>query len=187
MPNIGLDPIQGFDVDVTVSTYRGQSVLVGKFTSILVRVVNVTETYLELNQRIPRHLDGEINIVWQMERGMLNTGVLEESFGFFGSGGGLGSQGRISRYGASGAEGYQRIPRARRFTIAFSVLSNNASDFSDDSTAAYNDQYVTKPATKQYILQMCKVDTLSFGATSGRNIVANQWQGTAEGIELRPL
>jgi hypothetical protein len=174
------DPIQGFDVDVTVFSYNSssgasQQVLVGRFTSILVRVVNVTETYLELNQRMPRHLDGEINIVWQMERGMLNTGVLEETFGFF-------SGDQIGRNEVS------RIKRAARFSIDFRVQTGQE-DFVDQQMKSWNGQikYLNEKsgnAKKTYRLHLCKTDTMSFGATSGRNIVANQWQGTAEGIEL---
>lgn len=162
-----VDPIQGFDVDVTMTGQNGP-ILVGRFTSILVRVVNVTETYLELNQRMPRHLDGEINIVWQCERGMLNMKVLQETFGFFGS------SGSISRE--------QKIKRATRFTIAFSVSVQNA-DFSDEIMADKHGQ-LKNPGINSYQLMFCKVDTMSFGATSGRNIVANQWQGTAEAMTL---
>ena len=165
-----LDPIQGFDVDVTVLSQTGGSILMGRFTSILVRVVNVTETYLELSQRMPRHLDGEVNIVWQMERGMLNMQALEQTFGFF-SGGGLLS---ISRQ--------EKIKRASRFSITFSVGIDASKDFADVDMANLNDQ--AKGIRKSYMLSFCKVDTMSFGATSGRNIVANQWQGTAEGIQI---
>lgn len=169
------DPIQGFDVEVTVSDYgTGSAVLVGRFTSILVRVVNVTETYLELNQRMPRHLDGEINIVWQMERGMLNTKVLEDTFGFFSGSAGVGAD--ISR-------STNRIKRAKRFTIDFRVKTA-PSDFADQGMQQYNDQVNSSLGTSGYRLSLCKTDTMSFGATSGRNIVANQWQGTAEGIQV---
>jgi len=170
-----LDPIQGFDVDVTFSPYQGGNtrVLVGRFTSILVRVVNVTETYLELSQRIPRHLDGEINIVWQCERGMLNMGVLEESFGFFAGTTASTSIGRNDK-----------VKRAARFTISFSV-NVKSDDFANAIMAGQNGQISSNSTRTQYVLQYCKVDTMSFGATSGRNIVANQWQGTAEGIEIK--
>jgi len=166
MSNNILDPIQGFDVDVSITAIGGP-ILVGRFTSILVRVVNVTETYLELNQRIPRHLDGEVNIVWQCERGMLNTKVLQDTFGFFDSN-------SISRN--------NKIKRARRFTITFKVGVEKA-DFVDDQMANQHGQ-VRSGGPTSYMLQFCKVDTMSFGATSGRNIVANQWQGTAEGITI---
>lgn len=170
MANVNtLDPIQGFDVDVTVKGFNGP-ILVGRFTSILVRVVNVTETYLELNQRVPRHLDGEINIVWQMERGMLNMQALEQTFGFFAGG----QQASISRQ--------DKVKRAVRFSISFEV-SVKGTDFSDPDMAELNGQIVT-PGRTTYGLDLCKVDTMSFGATSGRNIVANQWQGTAEGLRI---
>jgi len=167
-----LDPIQGFDVEVTVSTFDGKSILAGRFTSILVRMVNVTETYLELNQRVPRHLDGEINIVWQMERGQLNMKVLEDTFGFFGAS--SGQQMMISRI--------DKIKRARRFAIQFRV-DVQPGQFVDAETARLSGQ-IFDPERTTYLLQQCKVDTFSFGATSGRNIVANQWQGTAESMIL---
>ncbi len=165
-----LDPIQGFDVEVQVVSATGSRILVGRFTSILVRVVNVTETYLELNQRMPRHLDGEINIVWQMERGMLNMKVLEETFGFFSAS----SNCMISRN--------EKIKRAQRFALTFKT-SVSTDDFSDANMARMNSQLYSNDRTT-YSLMMCKVDTMSFGATSGRNIVANQWQGTAEAMQV---
>lgn len=169
-----VDPIQGFDVDVSFSQVGATGpILVGRFTSILVRVVNVTETYLELNQRIPRHLDGEVNIVWQCERGMLNMKVLEDTFGFFGSGSGVG----VAAIGRS-----EKIKRAARFSISFSVKVVS-SDFSTPIMANQQGQ-IQNPSRTTYTLDFCKVDTMSFGATSGRNIVANQWQGTAEGIRI---
>lgn len=165
-----IDPIQGFDVDVTVKGYQ-RPILAGRFTSILVRMVNVTETYLEMNQRMPRHLDGEVNIVWQMERGMLNMGVLEETFGFFTGGANSG----ISRQ--------DKIKRAVRFSISF-VVNVQHSDFADPSMAGLHGQLGGLAKRTTYVLDLCKVDTMSFGATSGRNIVANQWQGTAEGMRV---
>jgi hypothetical protein len=167
-----VDPIQGFDVEVTVNQ-GGSDILVGRFTSILVRVVNVTETYLELNQRMPRHLDGEINIVWQMERGMLNMEVLEQTFGFFmpqGPGAAL----SINRK--------KNPPRAHRFSVVFAVNSSLSESFNDTELGAMWGQGKSKRYS--YSLNLCKVDTMSFGATSGRNIVANQWQGTAEEIDI---
>lgn len=165
-----LDPIQGFDVDVSFSDAGGKPTLVGRFTSILVRVVNVTETYLELNQRIPRHLDGEVNIVWQCERGMLNTNVLQDTFGFF-----TGNQ--ISRNGS-------KIKRAQRFQISFKVNITSGDFVNTDMENQHGQISAGLSGPKSYQLQYCKVDTMSFGATSGRNIVANQWQGTAEGIVI---
>lgn len=170
MPSVNThDPIQGFDVDVTVKGTNGP-LLVGRFTSILVRVVNVTETYLELNQRVPRHLDGEVNIVWQMERGMLNMKSLEETFGFFAGG----AQASINRQ--------NKVKRATRFSISF-VVDVNRTQFADPDMADLAGQ-IANPGRTTYALDLCKVDTMSFGATSGRNIVANQWQGTAEGLRI---
>ena len=183
MNNI-LDPIQGFDVEVSMSSAgpgpgeASSQMLVGRFTSILVRVVNVTETYLELNERIPRHLDGEVNIVWQCERGMLNTQVLQDTFGFFSPAGSDLPGGSISRG--------NKVIRAKRFRITFRVSVKNE-DFADTNMASHHGQISgsnAKALPQQYTLEYCKVDTMSFGATSGRNIVANQWQGTAEGITI---
>jgi hypothetical protein len=104
-----------------------------------------------------------------MERGQLDMRVLEDTFGFFPP---AGQQAVISRQ--------DKIKRARRFVITFQVNVSQA-DFADGDMALLNGQVFNASKTT-YVLQHCKVDTMSFGATSGRNIVANQWQGTSEGI-----
>lgn len=180
-----LAPIQGHDVQVFVTTASGSQILVGTFTSILCRFVNVTETYLELNQRVPLHLDGEINIVWQMERGQLNMNVLQDTFGFF-QGSGTSKTFRVDRQ--------HKVPRARRFNIVFTA-DVSKDDFVDTEQAAMNGMIRTlsdadlrgvdmQKAAQVYHLLNCKVDTFSFGATAGRSVVANQWQGTAEGYYI---
>lgn len=177
-----MDPLQGQDVQVFVSTASGAQILVGSFTSILVRFVNVTETYIELNQRVPRHLDGEINIVWQLERGMLNMNVLQDTFGFFQVNG-----------QAYGIDRSQKVPRARRFNISFASTVSPDDFLPGEFAGGQNGMMMAMagnaglgnvPPFKTYHLLGCKVDTFSFGATAGRSVVANQWQGTAEGYQL---
>ena len=80
--NTGHDPIQGFDVEVWVQDVcTGLLAWFGKFQSVTVSVRDATETYLELGQRIPIHLNGEIQIAWVLEQGMVDLNFIQRSFG----------------------------------------------------------------------------------------------------------
>ena len=165
----GPDPIQGYDVDVWVQDASdGSAVLLGSFTSIVVTIRNATEAYLTLNERIPRYLDGEIQIAWVMEKGLLDVNVLKQTFGFA----------EMIRT--------QRINRSPRFTITFNMntygelkiqtpllnsLVNNAAN-----------QQMQRDPDGRFELHRCKVDSWHFAATSGKQVVATQWQGVCEGI-----
>ena len=192
--NAILDPFQGFDADVWVLDQgTGAYNLVGRFTSIQLTVRNATEPYLELNQRMPRLLDGEFQIGWVLERGMLDTRVLEQTFG----------------YAAITRE--LRNNRNVRFQIRFSV---NAPELqSTNGSVAVNDRQglnaggregsgfawlvtsgtgrvegsnpfqVKRQAIGEYVLTFCKVDSWTMGINAGRNVIANRWEGMCEGIE----
>jgi hypothetical protein len=197
--NAALDPFQGFDVDVWVQNQAdGTPVMLGQFTSITMTIRNATEAYLEFDQRIPRYLDGEFQIAWVMERGLLDLRVLAECYGFD----------SITRAA--------RINRSPRFTITFEV---NAPDLNSDrlyqaqSGQNYNSNALTLGVPSDYNLgvnsgtnstsqltvgrsagarstyarvklEFCKVDSWNMAAASGRNVVANQWQGVAEGYSI---
>lgn len=168
--NAALDPIQGFDADVWVLDQgTGSFNLVGRFTSIQVTVRNATEPYIEYNQRIPRQLDGEIQIGWVMERGQLDGRVLEQTFGIP----------VMSRE--------LRLNRMPRFQITFAVSSSELDEgavVSNDAPAATENKFAQRVATTELILTFCKVDTFTMGSNSGRSVVANRWEGLAEGIEV---
>jgi hypothetical protein len=167
-----LDPMQGFDADVwVIDQATGRFELVGRFTSIQITVRNATEPYLELNQRVPRYLDGEFQIGWTLERGLLDARVLQHTFGY----------GNISRE--------LRLSRGSRMQITFEVDAPEL-----DGTAAYDlgqdgagtNGGTPRKAKGQVVLTFCKVDTFTMSAMAGRQVIANQWQGLAEGITTIP-
>lgn len=184
------DPIQGFDVSVFTSpagvskdtgaaagTTFGTGLLVGSFTSLMFKIVSQTETYLVLNERLPRMLDGEVIVVWSLEQGMINPQVITNTFG--------------SSFATQFAQGRGKlIPRSKRFDIHFQV-----SMAVDDATAAQGQEGGTEETFRtnganpvkdqQYILKYCRVDTMSFGVAAGRHIVANSWQGTAQYVAAK--
>ena len=178
--NIDLrDPLQGFDVKVTISSLytpsgAGASAqqLVGAFTSLMFKIVNQTETYLPVNSRIPRHLDGEILVVWSLEQGLVDLNVIRNTFGSD-----FNNQFKIGR-GAL-------IPRAARFDIVWKANLAEADKTAANDTeseATLRLQGNTDLAKSNYKLNYCRVDTFSFGVTAGRHVVANAWQGTAQHI-----
>lgn len=160
------DPLQGYDIKVQTSNNQ----LVGAFTSLMFKVVNQTETYLPLNSRIPRMLDGEIIVVWSLEQGLVNTDIVSNTFG----------PTFAEKFG--GPRG-TLIPRAQRFNVNFRLNSG------DDWTVAGGDEKLNTGSTAstygtdlQVDLMVCRVDTYSFGVTAGRHVVANAWQGTCQHI-----
>lgn len=176
--NAGLDPIQGFDADVwAVDQGTGTLNLVGRFTSIQLTVRNSTEPYLEYNQRIPRQLDGDIQIGWMMERGQLDSRVLAQTFGV----------GQMTRS--------MRLNRMPRFQITFAIhakeldtpagtIETGGSSTSSDKLNEHYSFSKRKASKIDLVLTHCKVDSFTMGSTAGRTVVANRWEGLAEGIEI---
>ncbi len=170
----GPDPIQGFDVDVwvqdagNVGNTGSNLVLLGSFTSIVVTVRNATEAYLELNQRIPRYLDGEVQIAWVMEKGMLDIHVLQQTFGFA-------KMKRDSRFN-----------RSPRFVITFNVFPKDELKTSMTLPLSQIENNMNRQPDGRFVLYNCKVDSWHFAATSGKQVVATQWQGVCEGVEAIP-
>lgn len=173
------DPLQGFDVKVSVSPHMNDKVqgqLVGAFTSLMFKIVNQTETYLPVNSRIPRHLDGEILVVWSLEQGLVDLNVIKNTFG--------------SHFNDAFKKGRGTlIPRAARFDIVWKANlaeedAKTASAGESEATVRLDNGTTNDPAitTSSYKLNYCRVDTFSFGVTAGRHIVANAWQGTAQHI-----
>jgi hypothetical protein len=173
--NAILDPMQGFDADVwVIDQATGEYYLVGRFTSIQITVRNATEPYLELNQRVPRYLDGEFQIGWTLERGMLDARVLQHTFGY----------GNISRE--------LRLSRGSRMQITFEIDAPELNQtkgvdlgLDPDGKMAKGDNGF-RVAKGQMVLTFCKVDTFTMSAMAGRQVIANQWQGLAEGITAVP-
>lgn len=171
-----LDPLQGFDADVwCVDQATGMHMLVGRFTSLQITVRNATEPYLEFNQRVPRLLDGEFQMGWVLERGLLDVRVLEQTFGF------------------SAINREMRISRSPRFQITFEMHAPelHTAGISAPAIQNTNGELILgagrmdyrRQAKGRYMLTFCKVDSWTLGAMAGRSVIANQWQGLCEGIE----
>jgi hypothetical protein len=180
MDTIGLqDPLQGYDIKVeTVPATGNNPTLVGAFTSLMFKIVNQTETYLPLNSRIPRMLDGEIIVVWSLEQGLVEMNVVANTFG--------------PEFATAFEKGRQfKVPRSKRFNIKF-LMNAMLPSTRDESTfnvgTGVGVENLIKPedalaGTKGYQIRFCRVDTFSFGVAAGRHVVANSWQGTGQHIE----
>lgn len=187
--NAILDPLQGFDTDVFVlDQATGKQILVGRFVSFQWTVRNTTEPYLEFNQRIPRLLDGEFQFGWVLERGLIDTRVLQNVLGFH-------HLGREMRP--------DRSPRLQ-ITIEFNAPALKGNESSGNNTGAGQGGALAGPrsgefmagsqigvSTRQvqgrYHLQNCKVDSMTLGATAGRNVVASRFEGLCEGYFYEDL
>lgn len=182
------DPLQGFDADVYVQDQAtGKQIMVGRFTSFQWTVRNATEPYMEFRQRVPRLLDGEYQFGWVMERGLIDTRLIEDTFG-------LSYLGRELRLG--------RSPRFQ-ITVVFDapdldeLSSNNfidsaalnkadsVLDLGFSSSAA--PQRTDRKSRGMYRLIYAKTDALTVGMMAGRSVIANRWEGLCEGIAYKDL
>lgn len=160
----GADPVQGFDVGVWVHDQgTGDKILLGQFTSIVITVRNATEVYLEMGQRYPRYLDGEFQIAFVLEKGLLDISVFQQTFGFA----------QVSRR--------KRFGRSPRFEITFSLNPVDADVLEKDITDLSAGK-IDRDVTGRFVLETAKIDSWHIAATSGRHVVATQWQGIAEGM-----
>lgn len=211
--NTGVDPLQGFDAEVWVlDVCTGKLAWFGKFQSVTFTIRNATETYLELGQRIPIYLDGEIQVAWVLEQGMVDINFIERTFGV--------PTLRRDAY----------ITRGPRFQISFDVNSpelnyadqltgNGKMDRSiNQPTAGYSQagqiaknvgqQSLYRYGSDEYFqpaigvagvpgnysahaqgridLMRCKVDSVSMGAMPGRRVIALRWEGVSEGVTFVP-
>ena len=194
--NTGLDPLQGFDFHVWVQDVcTGKVAWFGLFQSLTLSIRDATETYLELGQRIPIHLNGEIQVAWVLEQGLVDMQFIQRTFGV--------DQLRRDMY----------ITRGPRFQISFDayageletfhqqgantpgVLDRNSATgyrqgsdeyftFAPDQYAGYSGSGATVRATAQgrYDILRAKVDSVSLGIMPGRRVAAVRWEGVAEGI-----
>jgi len=167
----GADPIQGYDVGVWVhDAQTNKQVLLGQFTSIVVTIRNATEAYMEFGQRYPRYLDGEMQIAYVMEKGLLDLNAFQHTFGFK----------RITRD--------KRFGRSPRFTVTFSADPVDAAALEGAINTDPLQDWASgrRDVTGRFVLEQCKVDSWHFAATAGRQVVATQWQGVAEGFSAVP-
>lgn len=190
--NLGPSPMQGFDIEVWATDLAtGQVLDIGQFQSCTYTVRNATETYLTLGQRIPTYHDGEIQIAWVLERGRLNADNLNAWMGT--------NDINRDRY----------LGRGPRFqlTIDFNAPELQGNGISpntyvvESGPIATNPNNIYNPAAsnnKQFLggdsnlpgantngrlhLVRCKVDSMSTGIMPGKRIIADRWEGVAEGI-----
>lgn len=180
--NATLDPLAGYDVEVWCTDLNTGKILdVGQFQSCTLTVRNATETYLPLGTRMPRYYDGEIQIAWVLERGKLSTDYLDAWFG------------------TSDISADQYLSRGPRFqiTIDFNAvaLANNVNGTTyvinsqqKESTNFFksgdtSDFLIKERSAKgQLHLTRCKLDSMSTGIMPGRRIIADRWEGVAEGV-----
>lgn len=194
--NAGLRPVQGFHIKAFVlNACDGKIAWFGEFQSLTVSIRNSTESYLELGNRFPMHLDGEIQIAWVAEQGMVDGAFVHRTFGVRAlrrdSGLGAGPRFQLSwlinarELEVSSINEFDSTPR--------SVGSVESGSFNRYLTGQYkpgiaarSDQYSGKDyrprLVGRYDLQLCKVDSVSMGAMAGRRVVALRWEGVAEGI-----
>ena len=202
--NAGIDPMQGFDFECWAQdSQSGAVAFFGRFQSLTLSVRDATETYLELGQRIPIYLNGEIQIAWVLEQGLVDMAFVHRTFGVR----------NIRRD--------QLVTRGPRFHIAFDAnAADRLNDVSEDASptntgaggsdgtntnantgllsstnrlGAGNARTSTnlfsnskgKPTNQgRYELMRCKVDSVSLGIMPGRRVAAVRWEGVSEGISF---
>lgn len=161
----GADPLQGFDVGVWVADQAtGGKVLLGQFTSLVLTVRNATEIYMEMGSRFPRYLDGEFQIAFVLEKGLLDVNVFQQTFGF----------NQVTRR--------KRFGRSPRFEITFTMNPVDADVLEGNTLSAMDQAVISRDVTGRFVLETAKIDSWHLAATSGRHVVAVQWQGVAEGF-----
>lgn len=182
------DPFQGSDCTLWMLDSTGVQVNRGHFTSLQLTFRNATEPYMELNQRIPRYLDGDIQLGWVAQRGMLDLKAIEETLGFASAN----REGRISRGPRFTLVFYIDAPELVKAETNFSGFQNATKTAKDVPSDNRRDNIYGNSKSKgngrtargKIILTNCKLDTFAMGAQSGQKVVANQWEGLAEGYDV---
>lgn len=99
-----MNPIQGFDVSVTVMGPNGPE-LAGEYQEASLKISNDVEEYITTNERVARLLDGIVKIEGKLKRGWLDVDIIGRVFGY-----------TALRHG-------ERIGAQPRFTITFNVAN----------------------------------------------------------------
>lgn len=173
--NAGLDPLQGFHTTVYVNDQAtGKPVLAGGFTSFQKTMRNATEPYMTFGRKTPRLLDGEFQYGWVLERGMLDIRIMQEVFGF-------------SHMGAE----FKADPTPRFIiTVEFNApeLHTRGAFYGSQAVSNTSNMLVDgqRSAKGKYQLLFAKVDSVTTGAMSGRNVVATRLEGLCEAIKFVP-
>lgn len=203
--NAGVDPMQGFDFECwAIDSVGGGLAFFGRFQSLTLSIRDTTETYLELGQRIPIYLNGEIQIAWVLEKGMVDMAFIARTFGITDI-----RRDRIVSRGprfhiAFDANAHYRLnqtsegkvtdpvnlrqgatnERDLAFGLGDPGPSGGLPKFRDVTTASSNNPNLptTPTNTGRYELMRCKVDSVSLGLMPGRMVAAVRWEGVSEGI-----
>lgn len=138
--------IQGYDASVLITGPEGPE-LVGDYQEVEFSIKEDTEEYLELGERIPAILDGEIKIEGKLKRGHMLLDIIR----------------RI--WGQSALKRGTRIPPSPRFTI---IVNINAPE---------------KGFVGRYRLLNCKISDLGLKLKAGKDIMEEDIDFKAEGIE----
>jgi hypothetical protein len=171
------DPFQGYDANLWMLDAAGKLVNKGFFTSVQYTFRNATEPYMEMGQRVPRYLDGDFQIGWVCQRGMLDVNSIVETLGFP----------AVTRSA--------RVGRSPRFTLVFYINAQELQDAenrtgnSSANNNLLNNGYGnqgggTRQTRGKIVLLNCRLDTFAMGAQSGQKVIANQWEGLAEGYQV---
>lgn len=203
--NTGLDPMQGFDFFVWVADVcTGKLAWFGAFQSLTLSIRDATETYLELGQRIPIHLNGEIQIAWVLEQGLVDYQFIYRTFGVKAIRRDMyisrGPRFQISFDGnayeldrSANQQGLTGTGMVANGTVDRGNSGNNIGDDtlyrwgSDEYLHLSADMYASdtnyRPIRSgRYDILRCKVDSVSLGIMPGRRVAAVRWEGVAEGI-----
>lgn len=208
--NTGHDPLQGFDFNVWVQdTCTGRLALFGQFQSLTLSIRNATETYLELGQRIPIHLDGEIQIAGVLEQGMVDFNFVHRVFGvpalrrdsyitrgprfqisFDVNAPGLHhanqftGDGVFDRQNNGSAPGTKADPVQTARTKGLQSLHRMGSDeyFSFGQNMYAGGENYKPKAVGRYDIMRAKMDSVSMGLMPGRRVAALRYEFVAEGI-----
>jgi hypothetical protein len=195
--NAGLRPTQGFHIKAFVlNACDGKLAWFGEFQSLTVSIRNSTESYLELGNRFPMHLDGEIQIAWVAEQGLVDGAVLYRTFGVRSlrrdSGLGAGPRFQISwvinarELEASSFKEFSTGNNIRTGELEGSTFNEYLAGSYKAGIASDSNLYSGKEyrprLVGRYDLHLCKVDSMSLGMMAGRRVNAVRWEGVAEGI-----
>ncbi len=222
----GPDPIQGYDVDVWVqrqdlitvnSPTQGDShniggmVLLGSFTGIKVQIRTASEVYLEYDSRNPVYMDGETQILFTLEKGLIDMNVITETFGasVLGRRASYNVMPRFNitfnvntvSYTANGQPfselnsrvNYGQMPNFDQFPsnglpgivgqLLPTVGESAVPGFSGPPGAMEkNVLYFDRSPNGRFVLKNCKMDGFTIDAGAGKQVVATQWSGVADEI-----
>lgn len=196
----GPDPIQGYDVEIWVQRLdlvegsakrilfgagndandtqltSGGMVLLGQFTSFSSLIRTSSEAYLEYDSRVPIYFDGENQILFKMEKGLINMDVFRETFG-------------VSVLGRRTT--YNLLPR---FNITINVNTVSFNERTNQYELELNNKVpfgaglidFTRHTNGRFVLKQAKIDAFNIEAQAGKHVLITTWTGSAEEFDSLP-